>query len=87
MKPYSEEVLQTFLRKQGQLFDEPVAFTIEDADYFLEESMAVVLDSVEEVLDYFEESGYDISEMAPEDILDTPEVFPLPSGKFLIIEG
>ena len=32
MYEYDEECLKTFLKKQGQLFDEPVAETLEEAE-------------------------------------------------------
>ena len=35
--------------KQGQLFDEPVAETLEEAEAFLEDCMAVIADSLDEV--------------------------------------
>ncbi len=38
-------VLITFLKEQSQLFDEPVAETLEEAEAFLEDCMAVVVDS------------------------------------------
>ena len=37
MYEYDEECLKTFLKKQGQLFDEPVAETLEEAEAFLED--------------------------------------------------
>ena len=37
MGEYSEECLLTFLERQSQLFDEPVAGTIEEAEAFLED--------------------------------------------------
>ena len=40
---YSKECVETFLKQQGQLFDEPVAETYEEAEEFLEECMAVVV--------------------------------------------
>ena len=43
---YKKEYVQTFLEKQGQLFDEPVAEDFEEAEEFLEDCMAVVLDSL-----------------------------------------
>ena len=55
MYEYDEECLLTFLKNQGQLFDEPVAQTVPEAEAFLEECMAVVLDSIEEVKEYFED--------------------------------
>ena len=45
MERFSEECLEVFLREQSQLFDEPVAETPEEAEAFLEDCMAVVLDS------------------------------------------
>lgn len=54
MYEYDEECLKVFLEKQLQLFDEPVAETLEEAEAFLEDCMAVVVDSLDEVRDYFE---------------------------------
>ncbi len=42
---FDNEVLQCFLKKQGQLFPQNVAETLEEAENFLEECMAVVVDS------------------------------------------
>lgn len=80
---YDKIVLQTFLKNQGQLFDEPVAETLEDADEFLDMMLAAVVDSEREVKEYFEEQGADIED----DILEAAEVFALPDGRFLIVEG
>ena len=60
MNEYSEECLMTFLKKQSQLFDEPVAESIEEAESFLEDCMAVVVDSREEVDAYLEVKGADV---------------------------
>ena len=57
MNEFSEECLITFLRNQEQLFPEPVAETVEEAEAFLEDCMAVVVDTLEEVKEYFEENG------------------------------
>ena len=48
MYEYDEECLQTFLNMQSQLFDEPVAETLEEAEAFLEDCMAVVVDSIKD---------------------------------------
>ena len=56
MNEFSEECLITFLRNQEQLFPEPVAETVEEAEAFLEDCMAVVVDTLEEVKEYFEEN-------------------------------
>ena len=87
MSDYSEICLKTFLKDQGKLFDEPVAENLEEAEAFLEDCMAVVADSLEEVREYFEEEGVDVDGMTPEDLEEASEVFSLPDGKFLIVEG
>lgn len=87
MYDYDEEVLSTFLEKQTQLFSEEVADTPEEAEEFLEDCMAVVLKNLKEVREYFDEAGTDIAGMSDDDLLDASEVFELPSGRFLIVEG
>ena len=87
MNAYSEECLKTFLKNQGQLFDEPVAENLEEAEAFLEDCMAVVVDSLKEVREYFEEEGVDVDGMAPEELEEASEVFALPDGTYLIVEG
>ncbi len=87
MNEYSEECLLTFLKKQSQLFDEPVAETMEEAESFLEDCMAVVVDSLEEVKEYFEENGVDVSGLSYDELEEQREVFALPDGQYLIVEG
>lgn len=87
MNEYSEECVETFLAKQGQLFDEPVAESYEEAEAFLEDCMAAVVDSLEEVREYFEENGADVEQMTDEELMEASEVFALPSGGYLIVEG
>ena len=87
MYEYEEEILEIFLKMQGQLFDEPVAETLEEADEFLDDCMAAVVDSVAEVREYFEESGADVDGMSDEELLDAAEVFAIPDGRFLSVEG
>lgn len=87
MSDYSEVCLKTFLKNQEKLFDEPVAETLEEAEAFLEDCMAVVVDSLDEVREYFEEEGVDVEGLEPEDLEEASEVFPLPDGRYLIVEG
>lgn len=87
MSNYSEACLKVFLRDQEQLFDEPVAETLEEAEAFLEDCMAVVVDSIDEVREYFEEEGVDVDGLGPDDLEKASEVFALPDGKYLIVEG
>ena len=87
MYEYDEECLKVFLEKQLQLFDEPVAETLEEAEAFLEDCMAVVVDSLDEVRDYFEENGADIAEMTDDELEEPSEVFPVSDGRYLVVEG
>ncbi len=87
MYEYNEECLKVFLKKQLQLFDEPVAENLEEAEAFLEDCMAVVVDSLDEVREYFEENGADIAGMSDDELEEASEVFSLPSGQYLIVEG
>ena len=87
MNEYSDECILTFLKNQGQLFSEPVAETMEEAEAFLEDYMAAVVDSLKEVRDYFEENGMDVEGMSDQELEESSEVFPLPGGQYLIVEG
>lgn len=87
MNEYDEECLKTFIENQGQLFDEPVAETLEEAEAFLEDCMASIVENIEEVKEFLEEEGMDISGMSNEEIEDASEVFALPDGRYLIVEG
>ncbi len=84
MHEYDEAVLRCLLEQQGQLFDEEVATTPEEAEAFLSDCMAVVLDSADEVEEYFEEEGMEIGEGSA---LDAVEVFEVGDGRYLIVEG
>ena len=84
---FTEECIQTFLENQEQLFPQAVAESYEAAEAFLEDCMAQVVDSIEEVREYLEESGADVEGMSDEELEDASEVFALPDGKYLIVEG
>lgn len=87
MYEYDEDFLKTFLKNQAQLFDEPVAETLEEAEAFLEDCMAVVVDSIEEVREFLEEEGMDVDGMSEEELEEASEVFSIPGGRYLIVEG
>ena len=84
---YDEAVLQCFLENQLQLFPEEVAETEEEAEAFLEDCMAVVVNSAQEVLEYFEEEGIDVEQADEDTILEEAEVFDIGDGRYLIVEG
>lgn len=87
MYEYDEECLKTFLKNQSQLFDEPVAESIEEAEAFLEDCMAAVVDNIDEVRDFLDGEGLDVDEMSSEELEEASEVFALPDGRYLIVEG
>ena len=78
---FTEECINTFLENQEQLFPQAVAESYEAAEAFLEDCMAQV------VREYLEESGADVEGMSDEELEDASEVFALPDGKYLIVEG
>lgn len=84
---FDKKVLQCFLDKQLQLYPEPVAETVEEAEEFLEECMAVVVNSVKEVWEFFEEEGVDMEGADENGILEADEVFTVGDGRYLIVEG
>lgn len=87
MHEFDDDVLECFLQNQLQLFPENVAETLEEAEDFLEECMAVVVNSVKEVREYFEEEGIDVEGAVGDEILDADEVFDIGDGRYLIVEG
>lgn len=83
---YDDEVLEVFLENQGQLFDETVAETKEEAEDFLDMCMAVVCSNIKEVKEYLSEIS-DISGMSETEIKEASEVFALSRGRYLVVEG
>ena len=87
MREYDDECLEYFLEHQEQLLPERIAETMEEAEEFLEDCMAVVAKNMKEVRNYFEDQGADISGMSNDELKEASEVFALPSGRFLIVEA
>ena len=87
MREFDDAVLECFLDNQNQLFPEPVAETLEEAENFLEECMAVVVDSVDEVIEFFEDEGIDMDGAMDDEILEADEVFDIGDGRYLIVQG
>lgn len=84
---YDEICVKYFLEHQEQILREPVAETMEEAEEFLEDCMAVVCKNIKEVRAYFEEEGADIVGMSLEELKEASEVFALPDGRFLVVEA
>ncbi len=84
---FDKDVVNYFLENQTQLFDEEVASTPDEAQDFLEDAMAEVVDSIEEVIEYFDEMGADTEGMSEDEIVQQPEVFSLPDGRYLVVNS
>lgn len=84
---YTKDSVETFLKEQGRLYDEPVAESYEEAEEFLEDCMAAEVKSIKEVRRYLDEAGADVDGMSDEELEEASEVFALPSGGYLIVEG
>lgn len=87
MGEYLDKCAEVFLKEQGKLFDEPVAETLEEAKDFLEDCFAQVFDSIEEVREYLDEEGMDVSGMSDEELEDELEVFKLDDGYYFVVEA
>ena len=87
MENYEKECAEVFLKEQCRLLPEPAVSTLEEAMAFLEDCCAAVLGSVKEIRAYWEEEGVDLEGLSDEELLEQPEVFLLPSGKYLIVEA
>lgn len=88
MHEFDDAVLQCFLDNQSQLFpEEDVAANLEEAEAFLEECLAVVVNSIDEVWEFFEEEGIDMEGAEGDEILEADEVFGVGDGRYLIVEG
>ena len=83
---YDDIIVQTFLKKQLKLLPELVAETEEEAQYFLEDVCAIVCDDKNDVIEYVRDE-MDASDLSDEQILDLEEVFKIPDGRYLIVEG
>lgn len=86
MGEYSEECIMAFLKNQGQLYNEPVAETYEEAEEYLEDCMAAVVHSVKEIREYMEDAGMDVEGMSDEELLEAGEVFAVEDGTYLLVE-
>lgn len=81
---FDEAVLKCFLEQQEQLFPEPIVENLREAENFLEECMAVVVNSAKEVWEYFAEEGIDMEGADEKEILQAEEVFDVGDGRYLI---
>ena len=61
MDKHIDECAKVFLRDQKQLFDEPVAYDLEEAKEFLEDCMAVYCKDIKELREVMDDEGMDVS--------------------------
>ena len=87
MGDYDDKVLDVLLEKQLQLVPEEVATSREEAEEFLADCFAVVVDSAKEVWEYFEDAEIDMEGADIDGILEADEVFEIGDGRYLIVEG
>ena len=64
-----------------------IAESIDEAEAFLEECVAVVVSSLDEVWEYFNEEGIDLDGLDRDAIATAPEVFEVGDGRYLIVES
>ena len=87
MDKHIDECAKVFLRDQKQLFDEPVAYDLEEAKEFLEDCMAVYCKDIKELREVMDDEGMDVSVLSNDELLEQLEVFRLDNGGYFFVEG
>ena len=87
MDKHIDECAKVFLRDQKQLFDEPVAYDLEEAKEFLEDCMAVYCKDIKELREVMDDEGMDGSDLSNDELLEQLEVFRLDNGGYFFVEG
>lgn len=87
MDKHIDECAKVFLKDQKQLFDEPVAYDLEEAKEFLEDCMAVYCKDIKELREVMDDEGMDVSDLSNDELLEQLEVFRLDNGGYFFVEG
>ena len=87
MDKHIDECAKVFLRDQKQLFDEPVAYDLEEAKEFLEDCMAVYCKDIKELREVMDDEGREVSDLSNDELLEQLEVFRLDNGGYFFVEG
>ncbi len=87
MDKHIDECAKVFLRDQKQLFDEPVAYDLDEAKEFLEDCMAVYCKDIKELREVMDDEGMDVSDLSNDELLEQLEVFRLDNGGYFFVEG
>ena len=85
MDKHIDECAKVFLRDQKQLFDEPVAYDLEEAKEFLEDCMAVYCKDIKELREVMDDEGIDVSDLSNDELLEQLEVFRLDNGGYFFV--
>ena len=85
MDKHIDECAKVFLRDQKQLFDEPVAYDLEEAKEFLEDCMAVYCKDIKELREVMDDEGMDVSDLSNDELLEQLEVFRLDNGGYFFV--
>ncbi|MBR6390829.1 MAG: glyoxalase [Lachnospiraceae bacterium] len=83
---YDDKVIEAFLEHQLDLYPETVAESPEEAEDFLEDTMAAVADTRREVMEYLDEVGVDTEGLSEEEIFAMPEIIEVGDGRYLLLE-
>ena len=87
MNEIDEMCAEVFLKDQGRLFDEPVAYDLEEAKEFLEDCMTVYCKDIKELREVMDDEGMDVADLSNEELLEQLEVFKLDNGGYFFVEG
>lgn len=83
---FDKKVIKAFLDNQLKLYPEIVAQDEEEALDFLECSLATVVNSPKDVIDFLKSVGVDTAGLSRKELLALPEVIEVGDGRFLILE-
>ncbi|MBQ7076991.1 MAG: glyoxalase [Lachnospiraceae bacterium] len=87
MREFEDHVLKTFIKDQAKLLGRDEFTTLDEADEFLTDCMAVKLKTIDEVREYLIDAGMDAYGLSDEELLAEAEVFALDNGEYLVVEG
>ena len=87
MDKHIDECAKVFLRDQKQMFDEPVAYDLEEAKEFLEDCLAVYCKDIKALREVMDDEGMDVSDLSNDELLEQLEVFRLDNGGYFFVEG
>ncbi|MGN0329172.1 MAG: glyoxalase [Lachnospira sp.] len=87
MEKHIDECAKVFLRDQKKLFDEPVAYDLEEAKEFLEDCFASYCKDIKELRELMDEEGMDVSELSDKELEEQLEVFKLDNGGYFFVEA